>query len=595
MSGICGIIRFDGKPVNKKDIKAMLSIMNNRGCDGQGDWVDDNIGVGHTMLWTTSESQHEKQPLVSSKGSLILTADARVDNRDELIDKLSIKKQHHEILTDGDLILLAYDKWGKGCTEYLIGDFSFALWDIKESRLFCARDHIGIKQFYYYADEKQLVFASTIAAVFAGTELKKEPNIGAIKQYLKDRTIGCEETFFKKIKRLLPSHTLTVKKGVVRFKRYWFPEEICIDNSITFKEAQEKFMLLLQQAVKARLRSAYKIGCELSGGLDSSSILSLATSIAGKENITAFSTLYGGLKCDEERYIREVATNIEVNPIFTNALQLDYTKKYSLAAYYDTSADWPGSGSFLDCRGECEQAKKHGIRVILTGQGGDHVTSGNYLMYADYFITLQWSRLFNELKVCNFSWKTLKNYIIAPILPHSVKKCLRGLLGKGGNSSRSQSVFCLTGQKIKFCSHAQRLESLTLYGAFNLLWVESNPYVRLGGEYNIEYRHPFFDKRVVAFALSLPPQFKMQGHIMKIILRESMKGILPDSVRMRKDKAEFTPIIKHQIDNFRDHPKLNTFSLLKKYGVLINIEKYEINVFWKRYCIEKWLQTNFGE
>ena len=123
------------------------------------------IGLGHRMLWTTPGSLNEKLPLSNASGDLIITADARIDNRDELIEALDLNGRLRQTITDSELILAAFERWGEGCPERLLGDFSFAIWDRQKNRLFCARDHMGVKPFYYYLSNKVIVFASEIKAL----------------------------------------------------------------------------------------------------------------------------------------------------------------------------------------------------------------------------------------------------------------------------------------------------------------------------------------------------------------------------------------------------------------------------------------------
>ena len=150
MSGICGIVRFDCELIKKEDIDKMLDAMKNRGNDTEGIWIDDNVGFGHKLLWTTPESLSENQPLISKDDNLVLTADVRIDNRGELFEKLNIDQKNTDIITDSDLILFSYQKWGEECAKYLRGDFAFIIWDKNYRKLFAARDHIGIKPFYYF-------------------------------------------------------------------------------------------------------------------------------------------------------------------------------------------------------------------------------------------------------------------------------------------------------------------------------------------------------------------------------------------------------------------------------------------------------------
>ena len=154
MSWICGIIRLDGNAVQKCDILTMLNAVRNRGNDAEGLWLEGSVGFGHKMLWTTPESFHEKQPQITENDTIILTADVRIDNRDELFEQFGLNENDHDIITDTDLIIWSYQKWSEDCPKYIVGDYSFALWDKEQKQLFCSRSPLGIKPFNYYLDHK---------------------------------------------------------------------------------------------------------------------------------------------------------------------------------------------------------------------------------------------------------------------------------------------------------------------------------------------------------------------------------------------------------------------------------------------------------
>src|SRR5690606_4902269 len=147
MGAIVGILRFDGVPVEAEQLASMLDAMPHRGSDNLSVWREGSVGVAQRMFWTTPESQTETLPLISDDGQLVLTADARIDNRDELFTALTITKPQGET-ADSELILAAYERWGESCVDHLLGDFAFALWDGRNKRIFCARDHFGAKPFY---------------------------------------------------------------------------------------------------------------------------------------------------------------------------------------------------------------------------------------------------------------------------------------------------------------------------------------------------------------------------------------------------------------------------------------------------------------
>src|SRR6267142_1308347 len=165
MSAIVGFYGRDGQPVDRADLERMTASLAHRGPDAAGVWNNGPVGLGHRMLWTTPESLHEQLPLTSKSGDLVITADARIDNRDELITALGLAHWAHGEIPDSELILRAYEQWGEDSPKRLLGDFAFAIWDERRQTLFCARDHCGVKPFYYYQSARALLFASEIKAL----------------------------------------------------------------------------------------------------------------------------------------------------------------------------------------------------------------------------------------------------------------------------------------------------------------------------------------------------------------------------------------------------------------------------------------------
>ena len=164
MSAIFGIYHRDQRPVGTDNLMAMAACMKHRGPDGSDIWHNDHVGIGHCMLQTTPESLKEQLPYANNEAGLVITTDARIDNRNELASRLDISINPYEDLSDSHLILAAYQKWGEACVDYLLGDFSFVIWDSKKQQIFCARDHLGVKPFYYHLSERLFVFASEVRA-----------------------------------------------------------------------------------------------------------------------------------------------------------------------------------------------------------------------------------------------------------------------------------------------------------------------------------------------------------------------------------------------------------------------------------------------
>ena len=225
----------------------MVVILAHRGLDGTGVWNNGSIGLGHRMLWTTPESLQEKLPLVSQTGDLVLTADARVDNRDELISRLGLTDHRSGEIADSQLILAAYEKWGEDCAEKLLGDFAFAIWDARRQEVFCARDPMGVKPFYYYHSGRIFVFASEIKAVLCLQDVPRKLNEVKVADFLVPIFNDQINTYYQDVFRLPPAHSMTVSGGGVRTRSYWSLDPTRELHLGSDEEYVEAFRELLQR------------------------------------------------------------------------------------------------------------------------------------------------------------------------------------------------------------------------------------------------------------------------------------------------------------------------------------------------------------
>jgi len=269
MSAILGIYYLDCRPVDRMDLDRMIETLAHRGSDGSGVWNDKSVGLGHRMLWTTPESLHEQLPLTSKNGDLTITADARIDNRDELLAALGLAAWAHGEITDSELILRAYEHWGDGAPERLVGDFAFAVWDERRQALFCARDHLGVKPFYYHQSGRVVAFASEVKALFTVPAVPRRLNATRVGDYLGGIFEDQAGTFYRDVCRLPAGHFMVVAPGTARTQSYYRLDpsrEIRLRSDDEYADAfRERFT----EAVRDRLRSAYPVGSSLSGGLDS--------------------------------------------------------------------------------------------------------------------------------------------------------------------------------------------------------------------------------------------------------------------------------------------------------------------------------------
>jgi asparagine synthase (glutamine-hydrolysing) len=300
MSGIVGVVHFDGEPVDRRLLKRMTGFMALRGPDAQEIWIDRNAGFGHTLLKTTDESESERQPFTLD-GRAWIVADARVDARNDLIRKL--KARGHENLsadaTDVEFILRAYLVWGEDCVEHLLGDFAFAIWDGPKEKLFCARDHLGVKPFFYAHLGQKLIFSNTLDCIRQHPAVSERLNDVAIADFLLfDLNQEQATTSFADIQRIPPAHVGRWSAGGMQLHRYW---TLPIDEPVFFRRDDDyvdHFKELLDQAIDDRLRTK-KIAVFMSGGLDSPAITATACRMLRDRSqdgeVRAFTTVIEGL------------------------------------------------------------------------------------------------------------------------------------------------------------------------------------------------------------------------------------------------------------------------------------------------------------
>jgi len=558
MSGIYGIVRFDGAPVSREALAPMASAIAFWGRNGHGQWCGDSAGLGHLMLHTTAESLRERLPVsLRAAPHLIITADARIDNRAELFDALGVTQAGREQTPDSSLILLAYERWGAEFVPRLLGDFAFAIWDTRERKLFCARDPFGCMPFVYLHDEKRFVFASDIKGVLAVVD---EPrlNEALLAAHLQFRTYYAEkrQTFFQSIVKLPPGHTLTVSAAGAQISRYWSPEQATEVRLASAGEYAEKLALLFRQAVECRLRSAFPIGSHLSGGLDSSSVTvaaaralrALGRDLAvfswspppGAETECTQEGEYARMAavCSQERLLCEYYPPTPAS--LTETLKKNYAVEPTAMMALETNVQ--------------VGAEAKGLRVILSGWGGDEAVTCAAITPPIWFLQQgNWSELQASLRQ-RFRPAQDSAGMLSPFL---MARRTAGILRETIEVSLPDSLYALMGrnpyQKLQSpcCqpafSHQYRAEVEGLRGpAFrrrpgvkaNISSLIENGQISYraehwatsGSSHGLIYRYPMLDRRLVEFALGIPPSPSTEFGQRRALFRHAEASLLPDSV-----------------------------------------------------------------
>jgi len=589
MSGICGVFRRNGGPVGPESVTRMLEKIRHRGPDTEAVWTKDSVGFGQCMLWVTPESLYEKLPNYNAESKLGIVADARIDNRSELIEALRVTERTKEI-TDSELILAAYQQWGENCSTHLTGDFAFAIWDGRNQKLFCASDHMGVKSLYYYLTDQAVVFASEIKAILAMPEVPCRLNEMRVADYLVTLFEDRAGTFYEGIQRLPGAHTLSVGRDKSAVRKYWkldSTKEIRLGSDAEYVEA---FRELFTESVRCRTRSAYPIGATVSGGLDSSSIACLARNLTSGNSsrglVHTFSLIFPGLpdedkkKIDERSEIHAVLNTGGFEPHLIEADRLSPMGQIERMHFHMDAANcapnlylhWAMYGT----------AQANGVRVFLDGFDGDSTVSHGFERLADLAKTLRWKTLRSEVAMLSENHlkgirarRIIREYCIRPLTPrwaflvwhllHGRKREVlsqnivigkdlkerTGIVERAAKMLRDDYAWSPTRSAREY--HRQSIDQ-ALY-AYTLDIAD-----KATAAFSVEARYPFFDKRLIEFCLALPAEQKLGQGWNRWILRRAMSGILPKEIQYRPKKGDLSPNFHRRLLDF-EKPRLEQVAL----------------------------------
>lgn len=428
-------------------------------------------------------------------------------------------------------------------------------------------------------------------------------------------SIAYDTTMYKHVKRLPPGHFMIVDKdGFTQIERYWKPENIKINERISEGEAQKKFLDLFQLSIEDRIENISTTSFELSGGLDSSSVVSMASQMYPDQQLHINSMNFGTLpRCDESEYLDSMNHKFDLKTMRVSVDKLDYKDQYSLEYNYTLDPYWPILITHTMQYPVAELLKSTGIKSVLTGQGGDHILAGNPYSLHDYLKNFHWLQIYRELKAAKRPMRMLKRYMLLPSLNKKFKQFIKSTLKilrfKKLNNSEEDNISKKSYHEISDQFPKETLsfwhDLNALVNAHQSLISDVSAYHVVGKHYDIEFRHPFYDRRLMEFMLSLPAKFKYREGVTKVLLRKAMKGILPEKIRNRSDKAEFSAVLRQQIDAI-DLDKLLNDSLLASLGL---IEQQEIDqlkeqyisgkmktilYFWRIINLEYWYRYNFA-
>ncbi len=611
MCGICGIIRFDDRIVKEAPIREMMRIMKHRGPDDDGVFLENNVGFGFVRLSIIDLTSAGHQPRISADDRYVIVFNGEIYNYIELREELQNEGIVFYSQSDTEVLLNAYIHWGEACMHRFNGMWALAIFDRSKKTIFIARDRYGIKPFYYLQTADYFAFCSEIPPLLSLLDIKPTPDKQTIFDFLIfNRTDQTESTFFSEIKKLQHGHKFLIHSGAPLLEKLnggekWYYLKERVSKAEGFKSPDD-FRNMLTSALDLHLRSDVPVGVCLSGGLDSSTIVSVISNKLHIE-VSTFSAVYDkGQIGDESEFIDQYKGSFS-NMYHTNpnseALARDLKRFVKVHG-----EPFPSTSPYAQYK--VMELAKGKVVVTLDGQGADEQLAGYKYFFGFFFKdlirNLKIGKLLSEMlryMIIHRSFYGIKSfsYLILPErLRTSVRLIDNGTLNPGfkkqfkKKSNISTNLYGSNSLKEALMDHFEfKLEHL-------LKWEDRNSMC-----FSIEARVPFLDYRLVEKVLATRSDLIINRGMTKQILREAMKGIVPEKIRLRRDKVGFgtpqdewfrTPVWKNIIEeillskSFRERKLINPEAAIIKYNKhLLGKNNYSQEI-WKWIHLELWFR-----
>jgi asparagine synthase (glutamine-hydrolysing) len=561
MCGIAGIVAVDGlDDTAEARAVAMRDVLTHRGPDALGLHLDGRVALAHRRL-SIVDLATGGQPLANENETIWIVYNGEIYNHADIRHELESRGHRYRTRSDTESILHAYEQWGDDCVRRFRGMFAFALWDTTKQRLLLVRDRLGIKPLYWAVAGNVLLFGSEIKAILASGYIDPQPNLDTLPELLGTRYVSGADTLFRGVHKLLPGHMLAFEQGEVKTRQYWdvpvgshdgLPE---LGRQPSDRQIVERFLELLEESVRLRLMSDVPLGMFLSGGIDSSAIAALMAALIDRP-LQTFSVAFSERAFNELAYAREVARTVNAD---AHEIVIDDHDFFAALPRLVWHEDEPiAHTSSVPLYFVSTLARQH-VTVVLTGEGSDELLAG----YGKY-IRSAW----------NWRAGTVYERMVPRPVRERIARTLPGLLPMrmARLAQRSFLTMDRTPESMVFDNFASiRLAAQhellasglrhdatpqRAYGPSaayfhhpngrstfldRLLYADIKTYLvellmkqdQMSMAASIESRVPFLDHKLVEFAARLPDEWKLSGWTTKRVLREAMKGILPDSILSR--------------------------------------------------------------
>ena len=615
MSGIAGFVSWDGQPANHETMDRMMSFMRHRGPHGLNADICGCIAFGHALFSLGNSHHGQSQPVWLPDRSAAIVADARLYNRTELLRGLrGVGWLAHDV-SDAELILAAYERWGDSLFNYIDGDFAFAIWNAHNRSIFAARDPFGVKPLFYYSDHHQFIFASEPKQILAHGNVPFTPDDETIGDFLFNNFEPRRPTFFRGISRVEPGHLLRARPGESVQARYWQPDPRDETHFEDDREYLAQFRDLLKSAVAKRLNTDYGIGAHLSGGFDSSSIVVLARELykedhTAKPPLSTLSARFPGLACDESEYWQSVIDSVTFPGYCFEPLSeplMDGLQQELFAVDSPWGADIQ-RGSFNACARILHDI---GARVLFTGLGGDELTLETFYLRdlavrKQYFLLLRDALCLRDYSYMPPSWFILDalRAAIPPVAKHVYRRLRPRVSPPLPRWVNADFIEYYRGRpqsqvpELAFGSITQTTTFRYLGGPYLCWGVEL---AEAKGAYRaFETRHPFLDRKLAEYVLSIPFNRRLPNGKWKYLLRNSLEHDLPPTVCKRKRKTIFDPYVEHVLN--RDKQQLvdsifasdtwQTGKYIVKRQAFAQLNEISYTDLWNIASLELWFRNS---
>lgn len=579
MSGLCGIVTFDGRSPHPEAIRRMAEAVPYRGKAGL--WHDARAALGQLTITDRGlRPPTHMEPFIS--GDFVVVADARIDNRASLLEEMpSAMSFDREDPTDAELILAAYRRWGAEMPSHLIGDFAFAIWDSRTSRLFAARDPMGMRAFYYRLEPGRCVFATELRQLLVVEGIPVGLDEAKAAAYLVGLDGSADWTFFEGISQLSPAHSLVAEHGHSQVRRYWDIDPGAVFEGMAEDEQEESFREVFTEAVRCRLAGPDPVGILLSGGLDSGSVASTAGWLRREEGcaqggLRAYSWSFGEIEDADERDTSRLITRHY--GITETAVPADHAWPLSEYSDHGPHPDDPYFAVYQPLFDRAVvAAKEDGVWRLLTGDRGDEMVGDWVFDYMSLLRKLRWRTMVHELQAHgsmeNRSWKGVaKQHVARPF----AEKAARRFPGSAGRRARQRFRRGFPGwvhpdlaKRTQLDEVVNReLESPPLryprdvrYGRIfspagvrMAVWAD-----RTRAAYGVEHADPWSDRRVAETVMATPPRVVQRGGERKRLIRRSLGSYYPPEALDAAGKTEPRGLFER---GFRDRAKETIHDLI---------------------------------